>query len=74
MAALLGLISHLIDKMRWSSAMAVASQTGPTEAWQDHPRIIKAMENRTVADLQAEIRLHLKYAKERYLSSAEMLL
>jgi DNA-binding GntR family transcriptional regulator len=72
--AFLGLISHLIDKIRWLLAMAVASQTGPTEALKDHLRIIKAIENRSVSDLQAEIRLHLKHAKERYLSLVEMLL
>jgi DNA-binding GntR family transcriptional regulator len=72
--AFLGLISHLIDKIRWLLAMAVASQTGPTEALEDHRRMIKAIEDRNISDLKAEIRLHLKHARERYLSLAEMLL
>lgn len=72
--AFLGLISHLIDKIRWLLAMAVASQPDLTEALEDHRRIIQAVESRSLSDLQGEIRLHLKHAKERYLSLAEMLL
>lgn len=72
--AFLGLISHLIDKIRWLLAMAVASRTGPTEALEDHRRIIGAIEDKSVTDLKTEIRLHLKHARERYLSLAEMLL
>jgi len=71
--ALVGLISHLIDKIRWLLAMAIASQLGPAEALEDHRRMIKAIEDKSVPDLKAEISLHLRHAKERYLSIAEML-
>jgi DNA-binding GntR family transcriptional regulator len=69
-----GLISHLIDRIRWLLAMAVASQSGPTEALEDHRRIIEAIENKDTLALKSEIRLHLKHARERYLSVAKMLL
>jgi DNA-binding GntR family transcriptional regulator len=72
--ALLGLISRLIDKIRWLLAMAVASQTGPTEALEDHRIIIQAIENKITSALKAEIRLHLKHARGKYLSLAEMML
>jgi DNA-binding GntR family transcriptional regulator len=72
--AFMGLISHLIDKILWLLAMAVASRAGPTEALEDHRRMIEALRNKDVQDLKAEIHVHLRHARERYDSLAEMLL
>jgi DNA-binding GntR family transcriptional regulator len=72
--AFVELIFQLIDKIRWLLAMAVASRQGPGEALEDHSRIVDAIKKKDVEELKEEIRVHLRHAKDRYLSIAMVLL
>jgi DNA-binding GntR family transcriptional regulator len=72
--AFVELIFQLIDRIRWLLAMAVASRLGPAEALEDHRRIVNAIIEKDVEKLKEEISVHLRHAKERYLSIAEVLL
>jgi len=72
--AFVELIFQLIDKIRWLLAMAVASRQGPGEALEDHSRIVGAIKKKDVEELKEEIRVHLRHAKDRYLSIAMVLL
>ncbi|OPY74816.1 MAG: HTH-type transcriptional regulator McbR [Syntrophorhabdus sp. PtaU1.Bin058] len=72
--AFVELIFQLIDKIRWLLAMAVASKLGPAEALEDHSRIVAAIKKKDAEVLKEEIRIHLRHAKERYLSIASVLL
>jgi DNA-binding GntR family transcriptional regulator len=72
--AFVELIFQLIDKIRWLLAMALAGQSGPEEALEDHRRMLRAIEEHNVEALKEEIRIHLQHAKRQYLSMAAMLL
>jgi DNA-binding GntR family transcriptional regulator len=72
--AFVELIFQLIDKIRWLLAMSVASPEGPAQALVDHRCMVAAIRKGDVEGLKEEIRLHLRHAKDRYLSMAAMLL
>lgn len=71
--AFVEVISQLIDKIRWLLAIAITYQNGPRESFEDHRRMLKAIENRSVAGLKEEIRGHLGHARAKYFLIAEML-
>jgi DNA-binding GntR family transcriptional regulator len=53
--------------------IAVSNEKGPWEALEDHRRMLKAIEEKSVSDLREEIRVHLEHAREKYLSLATVL-
>lgn len=71
--AFVEVISHLIDKIRWLLAIAISNEKGPGEAFEDHQRMLKAIEKKNVEELKEEIRVHLQHAREKYLSLAAVM-
>jgi len=61
------IMSKLNDKYHWFRAIALkANKKSPKQAWEDHRKIVKALQEKNPKALKKMFKLHLRHTLEKY--------